>query len=536
MPLKDVQINILLIEDSPDDEFLFREFLSDHNKKSKIDAIYKVNCTRRISETIEISDSLNPDLIFVDLSLPDSSGLDTFKKVQNTFPEKPIIVLTGLDNEKLAVKSVSEGAQDYIVKSDISEVYLKRAIKYAIERNNYKLNLNKSLSLLEATLEATADGIIAVATNGRITNVNSNFIEMWELSDTISQINQFDHLISVIREKIEKPGKFIAEIESLKTQQKMESYSIIELKNEKIFEVKSRPQIIENKISGRVWSFNDISAAIKSQRSIKAYMDELQINQDALNRKAYELFQANQKLKKSEDELKNAIATRDKFFSIIAHDLKSPFTTFLGISGMLLESYDEFSDAEKKGFVSSINKTAQNILNLLENLLDWSRLQSDTIDFYPEYLNMFDSVESTINLLSDTAKAKKIKLENNLPPSVLIFADQNMIDTVIRNLISNAIKFTPENGKISMSVKSKKDFVEFFVSDTGIGIEEKDIPKIFDAGINYTTPGTKQEKGTGLGLLLCKELVDKNGGRIKVSSKKNIGSTFSFTVPKKEKS
>ena len=242
---------------------------------------------------------------------------------------------------------------------------------------------------------------------------------------------------------------------------------------------------------------------------------------------------AEQALQESEIQLKELNATKDKFFSIIAHDLKSPFNSMLGFSEMLNNKFDKYDTKKKKKFINIIYQGLQDTFRLLENLLTWSRSQRGSIDFKPETLNLYLVAEETIDILSQTATNKSIIIKNEISESTFVKADKDMLATIIRNLVSNAIKFTPKGGKISIDAKNQQQFIEITVKDNGIGIPKEKQSQLFDIGENTSTQGTENETGTGLGLILCKEFVEKHGGKIWVESEIRKGSSFKFTIPDK---
>ncbi|MDZ7777060.1 MAG: PAS domain-containing sensor histidine kinase [Bacteroidales bacterium] len=243
--------------------------------------------------------------------------------------------------------------------------------------------------------------------------------------------------------------------------------------------------------------------------------------------------QAEKTLRESEVELKELNAQKDKFFSIIGHDLKSPFNSILGFSGLLEEQIGEknYDDVDK--YAKTIRRSSQRAMDLLENLLEWSRAQTGKIEFSPESFKIINLTDNTFNQLKDAADQKSITLRNDLPTNLPVFADKNMVSTVMRNLISNAIKFTREGGEIKISAEKSAKEIFVSVSDNGIGIAPGRIEKLFRIDENDSTPGTNNEKGTGLGLILCKEFVEKHDGRIWVESVENKGSVFTFTLPRK---
>ena len=239
------------------------------------------------------------------------------------------------------------------------------------------------------------------------------------------------------------------------------------------------------------------------------------------------------KLKEVEQELHKLLLTKDKFFSIIAHDLKNPFNTLIGLSQLLVRGYERMSQEKIKYFHNNLYQISKNGYELLVNLLEWSRSQMGRIEFNPEKFNLYALAKETFSLYNAKADEKEIILNNSLNANSEILADKNMLKTVFRNIVSNALKFTERGGVIEISEKNNKDYKEITIRDTGVGINPEDIKKLFRLDEHFTTEGTEDEAGTGLGLILCKEFIDKHGGKIRVESKVGFGSKFIFTLPLK---
>jgi len=231
------------------------------------------------------------------------------------------------------------------------------------------------------------------------------------------------------------------------------------------------------------------------------------------------------------EELKQLNATKDKFFSLIAHDLKNPYITILGFCELLISDYDELTDEEKLYYLIEMKKSSENSHALLHNLLLWSRSQTGFIEYHPKTTNLIEIIKESFDLLHSTAERKGIRLVSEVDLDKKIFADYDMVNTVIRNLISNAIKFTPRDGTISVLADESDGFMNISVKDTGIGMDSETVKKLFRIDVSHTTPGTENEAGSGLGLILCREFVNKGGGKIWVQSSPGAGSTFTFSVP-----
>jgi signal transduction histidine kinase len=237
-------------------------------------------------------------------------------------------------------------------------------------------------------------------------------------------------------------------------------------------------------------------------------------------------------LRKSEQELRDANDSKDRFLSIIAHDLKSPLAALRSMLDLLNADLSDFSDSDIKEIIGEMDNSAKNVFELLEDLLSWSRAQTGKIQFNPDNIDISMILGNTISLMKASADKKNIRLYAELSQGWLCYGDANMISTVLRNLVSNAIKFTYPGGEVSVLVTQLETFMEISVIDTGIGISPENIEKLFKLDSHLTTLGTSQEKGTGLGLILCKEFVEANDGRIWVESQQGKGCTFKFTLPK----
>ena len=252
---------------------------------------------------------------------------------------------------------------------------------------------------------------------------------------------------------------------------------------------------------------------------------------DITQRKCYE-----NKILLKNKELQKLNKQKDRFFSIIAHDLKNPFNTIVGFSELMAKQVQNQDYEDLDEFSQIIEQSSRLIMNLLDNLMQWSRSQTGKMSLNLQKNDMNHLINETILLLSHAAQKKLINIKHTISQKITVFADKEMIATVLRNLIFNAIKFTPDGGEIVISVQEKDGDILVYVKDTGVGIEKNRISKLFRIDGNASTPGTQDEKGTGLGLILCKEFVEKHHGRIWVESItsakfQNHGTTFYFTIP-----
>ncbi len=372
-------IQILLVEDSPIATKLMTDFI--------LQGIGIENCvlshTENFTKAIHFLQEKKVDVILLDLGLPESYGLETFQKMYSLFETIPIIVLTGNEDKEMALASVSEGAQDYLVKGQLNSNTLSQSIRYAIERGNIKIQ------------------------------------------------------------------------------------------------------------------------QIEYQKRLKRFTSELEKLNDS----------------------------KDKYFSILAHDLKAPFGGLLGLSNIIIEDFETLTKEELFKFNVELNVLLNNQFKLLQNLLEWGRLQMDKIDFNPKPFLLYPVVNEIIVVLNPAANSKGILLSNKVLPEQVIKADEYMLRSMVQNLVHNALKFSVPCGQVIVNSEIVENNLELSITDTGVGISEKEIDNIFSLDRSRTTLGTAQEKGTGLGLLLCKDMVEKHGGSITVTSAIDQGTTFMLSFP-----
>jgi two-component system sensor histidine kinase/response regulator len=248
-----------------------------------------------------------------------------------------------------------------------------------------------------------------------------------------------------------------------------------------------------------------------------------------------ELKKARDKITQQRKELEESNATKDKMFSVISHDLRAPLGGMKSMLDLVYEDKNEGKNINKKS-LDSLKKAADKTYNLLENLLYWSRSQRGQLVYEPEHINLYDLVIENVELLKTMIDNKKIHISNEISDDLNAYADRNMVKTIIRNLIYNAIKFTKEEGEVKIYSKKEGDYIILSVEDNGIGITKENLEKIFNRKEYFTTYGTEREKGSGLGLNLIFDFLDKNKGELFIDSDYGKGSTFSFSLPVAPKS
>jgi PAS domain S-box-containing protein len=398
------------------------------------------------------------------------------------------------------VKAIKMGASDYVIK-DIEFGHLKM-LPLIIESSIQQKQTEDKIKKLTMAVEQSPSMLLIANKEGFIEYVNPRFTEItgYELSD-VANIDLFNQHATHNKTDI------VSEItETIARGEKWQGNTLHARKSGELF-----------------WESTTISA-IYDEGHLTGY---IQVGEDITEKK-----KAEEAIRKYSEELRESNASKDKMFSIIAHDLRTPFNGLLAFSDILSSDFDSLTKEEIHEYIGVIKDLSQNTFNLLEKLLQWSRLQTGRMEFNPTEFPLHQIVDAVINLFTANARGKNIELIYNPDPPLNIFGDQNMINAILRNITSNAIKFTPENGSVKISALKLSDKMgEVIISDTGVGINSCDLPKLFRVEKQHSTTGTKGETGTGLGLLLCKEFVERHGGTIRVESEIGKGSRFIFTIP-----
>lgn len=274
------------------------------------------------------------------------------------------------------------------------------------------------------------------------------------------------------------------------------------------------------------------SQLIKRQKIIELQSEQLKLQTDELKLQAEELTVVAENLEKTNMKLTSINATKDKFFSIIAHDLRSPFNNFLGFTQIMAEELPGLTMDKIQMIAVSMRNSAANLFSLLENLLQWARIQQGLFSYKLKRIELLPIVDESIKIMMESAKNKEIEITYDIPNDLVVYADSDVLQMVIRNLLSNAVKFTKKGGKISLSAKTKyNNYVEISIKDTGIGMSNELVDNLFRIDVPTNRAGTEGEPSTGLGLILCKDFIENQGGKFWVESKEGLGSVFYFSLP-----
>lgn len=375
------------------------------------------------------------------------------------------------------------------------------------KRRQAEEGLRESEIELKVILQSTADGILAIDGNGKVIKTNQRFAELWQIPQTLIDSGDDHALLSYVLDQLTDANEFVSKVKEL-YQSTETDLDHLHFKDGRTFERFSAPLILPNSTIGRVWSFRDITSARHAEEEIQQHVKKL----SDLN------------------------AEKDIFFSIIAHDLRNPLSSFMGLTKIMVEELPNLTTSEVQEFVLDMKTSATNLYRLLENLLQWSQIHRGAIPFSPETVQLSMVVDESIEVIQESAKNKGIEIRIDITDGLAVFADPNMLQTIIRNLVSNAIKFTPGGGKVSLSAKAADNkCVEIAIRDNGIGMKQTMVDHLFRLDVKTNRPGTDGEPSTGLGLLLCKEFIEKNGGKVDVESEVGKGTVFHFTLPYGEK-
>lgn len=374
--------------------------------------------------------------------------------------------------------------------------------------------------------------IIEIDDSGCILNFNLSAESLLsQITEEISNTNLIDIASSESRDKI-------SEIISHLLEKKLEGFTELEAEFEShdlsILTLLLRFSVIESapEDEKRIFvTLEDISKYKEDQQYYRRYFEEIQITRDDLEVRTSELAMLNEKLRQSEIELEKMNKNKDRFFSIISHDLRSPFNSLLGLTRWMMEDFDSFSKEEIKESVTNLYQVSEGLFHLLEDLLDWSRIQFNRIDFQPEVFNLHNVITRVLTSLKPVAIEKNINVVNLVSKNCTINADQHMIQAIIRNLVNNSIKFTPHFGLIKITAGFDLEDLIILVEDTGVGMTSRTLQNLFKLESKTTTKGTEGESGTGLGLLICREFVEKHNGKIWATSELEKGSKFFIRIP-----
>ncbi len=514
---------ILIVDDNPANLGVIVDYLESFG--------FKVLVARRGETGIEKAQFAHPDLILLDVMMPGINGFETCRRLKaiETTKAIPVIIMTALTDTEHKIEGFQAGALDYITKPFQREEVLARVqthlnlrdLQKNLEEKHFRLQQEMAereraealLRKLEKAIETTEVGVTITDVAGQIEYINPADAKMHGY--TVAEVmGQFSSIFAPAGEQKDTPP----------SEHGNDMNTFIQWKRERVNIRKDGATFPAVLISNPILD--------KSGQPI----GKVTICEDITDLKQAEaaLLDAHKTLQEQNVQLQKLNASKDKFFSIISHDLRSPFSTLLGLTEFVVTNFDKYDRDKLKQHIHILRSSAERLYALLENLLTWARLQRGAMQCEPVEFDLFGTFQENMAIFVPKADEKEITLNNEIQKNMLVYADPRMVDTVVRNLISNALKFTESGGIITISATPQEQQVEVRVTDTGRGMDEKGMAKLFRIDAHYTRVGTDGEQGTGLGLILCQELVEQNGGKIWVESEVDKGTTFRFTIPKQQ--
>ena len=459
------------------------------------------------------------------------------------------------DNYYLSFLYVNVGTlYEYLKEYEVAIDYNRKGLD-GFMRDDYFYGIHTALNNLGNIYLKIGDYSQAKTYLLQVISTPTSFDFPAKLKDTYNYLSKVESKLGNYKKAYEYQEKFIELTDSISQKEKEEQYAELQtkfesiqkdyeiniLKTEKI-EHELRIQKNQQQLSVIIsiafgllilifFSFRNLRIKNIANQRLLEKNQQIEKQNEQLSIYNQQLTLLNEKLKISESNLADSNKTKDRFISILAHDLRNPLHNIIGQSFLLSESYSQLSEADRINYSKNINVSTDQMSRLLDNLLEWARAQSKGIKFAPILFDLRNVVQNVEAVLNNLAKEKSIKLVNNIPFGISIYADKSMIETVIRNLANNSIKFTKEGGKITISASLLGSYIVTKISDTGVGISEENCQLLFKLDHNLKTRGTNNERGTGLGLIICKEFIDLHKGKIWVESEINKGSDFYFSIP-----
>jgi signal transduction histidine kinase/DNA-binding response OmpR family regulator len=562
------QFQVLLIEDDPGFALLVTELL----RSADYDALlpdYEITFATNLKESLQLISEKHFDVALIDLSLPDSFGLDTFRKIRDTTSHTSLIILTGNEDEHVAIQAVREGAQDYIGKRRADDYFLKRSIRYALERKQTaeKLRLhNQRLKALReidfAILAADSiENIVDAALSHIRELINCNRASMalidreaneallFDVNTTLQTslsngmripAAAFEEMLeilsnnqSLVLNDLKETSDLPPQIQNL-ADEGFHSLCLLPLFSQGsligIFSMSSMaPNFFnEEKINFGHEVANQVAIAI-SQNNLLRDLRTLNANlEDRVAIRTEELNQLN-------IELEYANRAKDEFLATMSHELRTPLNSILGLSESLLEQLRDPLTEHQQHSLQVIESSGHHLLELINDVLDLSKIEAGKLDYYLQTVDVNILCRSSLAFVREQAARKSIQLvyEEDDKAGLKIHADPRRLKQTLVNLLTNAVKFTPEHGRVTLEINTdiEQDLIQFSVIDTGIGIAENDLKKLFQPFTQVDGKLNRQFEGTGLGLSLVQKMTDLHGGSVEVESESGKGSRFTLNLP-----
>lgn len=545
---------ILVIDDNPVNLSVIAEYLEEQQ--------FRVLTAPDGEMGVRRAQFIKPDIILLDVMMPGIDGFETCRrlKADDRTLDIPIIFMTALASTEDKIKGFTMGAVDYVTKPvQYEEVLVRIKTHLTISRQKEQL-ANKARQLESAhqigqqvTTILDLEPLMTTVVEAICTQFNYYFVSVW-------LINQEKNSL-VLRAGSGREGVMLND-----SRLPLETRSLIGTaycNKAPVFvpDVHSDPRFLA--VDHLPNTRSELAMPLRVGQEVLGVLDiqvdetvtidpgedvillQMLVNQIAIAIHNAQLYAMEKQLRQMVEtrahELSELNASKDKFFSIVSHDLRSPFGGLLSLANMMLEEVDTISRDELKEMLEMMYDSAQATFDLLENLLTWSRLQRGRMVYQPKLVDLYGLTDKTVAVLRESAQAKGVTLMHQISPQTLIVADSQMIQTVLRNLVSNAVKFTPTGGEVTIYAQpytnghngtDASNLLEVAVADTGIGMKQEDMDKLFRLDVHHTTVGTAKEQGTGLGLIMCQEMMALHDAKICVESEAGKGTKMRFTLPK----
>lgn len=535
-------IKILLVEDNPGDARLLREFLREP-RGLRLQLVQ----VDRFSDALKALRADSFGVVLLDLSLPDAQGLETIGRLRS-HADVPIVVLTGLDDEEIAVRAVEQGAQDYLVKGQVDGALLTRSLRYAIQRHRAEETLkerNRELLILRKISETILGSL-------DLTSVTGSILEEAMLSGSfdLGNIRLLDRSGEVLEvavargyrdpENVSRHRKLYRTVEAGQSRfgrrifdQPCVEENVQACDGLRTMKRESVASFVEVPVRADGQFLGVIQLASRTPRTFK--LDEVSLLQTIGNQMgvAVQKAQLYEETKRQAVELEKARQTQADFTAMIAHDLRSPLMNIMGAAEVMLEGMFGNVNEEQKNWLSKILASGRSLVDLVSDFLDASKLEAGYVDISKEAVDLGALIQQSLENHLVLAQDKGISLGNRIEPSMpLIQGDPRRLEQVLGNLISNAIKFTRQGGAIEIGAARPNALeVNVWVKDDGVGIAAEEVGYVFEKYRQCGNNKNVSNKGTGLGLVICKMIVEAHGGKIWVESEEGKGSTFSFSLP-----
>ena len=537
-------IHVLLIEDNPGDARLLRELLQETGSSQ-----FELAHAERFSEAMTRLSERRFDVVLLDLSLPDAHGLDTISRLGSQAEGTPIVILTGLNDEEIAIRALQRGAQDYLVKGQADGQLLARALRYAIERHKAEESLkarNRELMVLRKISEAILASLDLNSVLEQILE-QAIFIGAFDLGNIrLLQSNGDTLKVAVVR-GYRDPENVASHRSISRSQQSAQSSHF----KDQLFQqpcveedVQSckglrtlKKEGVESFVQVPVRADGEVLGIIQlaSRRPRKFKTEEVSLWETIGNHMglAVQRAQLYEETKRQACELEKASKLQADFSAMIAHDLRSPLMNITGVAEVMIDGMFGAVTEEQRKWLLRIQANSHNLVDLVSDFLDVSKLESGYIDVNREVVNLTELIQRSLENYRILALDKKISITGSVDSSLVsIHADPRRLDQVLGNLISNAIKFTKDGGEIEVgAAPADAVWLQVWVRDRGEGIPADELGQLFEKYRQGNNVKNSKYKGTGLGLVICKMIVEAHGGKMRVESQEGKGSTFSFSLP-----